>query len=144
MEITTAHLVVLAAIALALLLGWLLLPTRQVRHKLTRAGLRKRATSISGSLADFCNQREASESPPLITVGGNEILDPDTETKTEDLETSSLYRTYYLSEVSDLRAQFARRGIHEKALDESYESPESVAEIRTVSTGLLVMADRLR
>lgn len=143
MEITTAHLA-LAAIALALLLGWLLLPSRQVRHKLTRAGLRKRATSISGSLADFCNQREASESPPLITVGGNEIHDPDTETKTEDLESSALYSSYYLSEVADLREQFARRGIHEKALDRVYVSPEGVAEIRTVSTGLLVMADRLR
>lgn len=144
MEITAANLA-LTAIALGLLLGWLLLrPSKRVRHKLTRAGLRKRATSISGSLADFCNQRESRERPPLIAVGDNEIPDPDTETKTEDLETSSLYRTYYLSEVSDLRAQFARRGIHEKALDESYESPESVAEIRTVSTGLLVMADKLR
>lgn len=143
MEITTAHLA-LAAIALALLLVWFLLPSRQVRHKLTRAGLKKRAASISGSLADFCNQREASERPPLITVGGNEIHDPDTETKTEDPETSALYRTHYLPEVADLREQFARRGMHEKALDESYESPESVSQIRTVSTGLLVMAGRLR
>ncbi len=144
MEITAANLA-LPAIALGLLLGWLLLrPSKRVRHKLTKPGLRKRAASISGSLADFCNQREAREHPPLIAVGGNDIPDPDTKPETEDLEASALYRTYYLSEVADLREQFSRRGIHEKTLDEVYESPESVAEIRTVSTGLLVMAGRIR
>lgn len=144
MEITAANLA-LPAIALGLLLVWLLLrPSKRVRHKLTRAGLRKRATSISGSLADFCNQRESRERPPLIAVGDNEIPDPDTGEKAEDLETAVLYRAHYLSEVTDLREQFSQRGIHEKALDEVYESPESVSEIRTISTGLLVMADRLR
>ena len=143
MEITTIHLA-FQALALALLLGWFLLPSRRVRHKLTRAGLRKRAASLSGSLSDFCNQREASKRPPLIIVGGNEIPDPDAGAESEDLEASALYRAYYLSEVMDLREQFALRGMSEKALDECYESPENVAEIRTASTALLVMADRLR
>lgn len=92
MGITAVNLA-LPAIALGLLLSWLLLrSSKRVRHRLTRSGLRKRATFISGSLADFCSQREARERPPLIAVGDNEFPDPDTEQRAEDLEAAALYR----------------------------------------------------
>lgn len=143
MEITSTYLA-LPAIALGLAsLAWLVLrSSRRVRHKMTRPGLRKRATAASSSLAAFCNQREASANPRLIAVGGHEIPDPDAEA--EDPKALGLYREYHLPEVADLRDQFAERGIREKALDRLYEHPEGVAEIRTVSTGLVVMAARLR
>lgn len=140
---TTIAYIALPVATLGLVLAWLLLHrSRRVRHKMTRAGLEKRATAVSNSLAAFCNEREASELPSLVASGGPEPPDPNE--RPEDLEAQALYQVYYLPEVADLREQFARRRIREKALDRVYEAPENVAEIRTISTALLVMACRLR
>lgn len=142
MEITIAY-IALPVVILSLVLVWLLLRrSRRVRHKMTLAGLEQRATEVSNSLVAFCNERESSQFPSLVASGGPEPPDPNE--RPEDLEAQALYQVYYLPEVEDLREQFARRRIRERALDRLYEAPESVAEIRTVSTALLVMASRLR
>lgn len=142
MEITLAYIALPVAI-LGLVLAWLLLRrSRRVRHKMTRAGLEQRAMAVSNSLTALCNEREASQFPSLVASGAPEPPDPNE--RPEDLEAQTLYRVHYLPEVEDLREQFAQRRIREKALDHVYEAPENVAEIRTVSTALLVMASRLR
>ena len=109
---------------------------------MTRPGLEKRATAVSESLTALCNEREANTVSDLVAVGGLEIHDSDE--SEEDPEVQALYQEHYLYEVADLREQFARRRLRERALDRVYEDPRSLAEIRTVSTGLLVMAHRLR
>lgn len=139
MEITIAY-IALPLVTLGLML--LLRRSRRVRHKMTRAGLEKRATAVSDSLTVFCNEHEASQLPSLVASGGPEPPDPNE--RPEDLEAQALYKVYYLPEVADLREQCARRRVREKALERVYEAPESVAEIRTISTALLVMAGRLR
>lgn len=142
MEITIAY-IALPVVILSLVLAWILLKrSRRVRHKMTWAGLEKRATAVSDSLAAFCNEHEESQIPSLVASGGPEPPAPNE--RPEDLEAQALYRVYYLPEVEDLREQFAQRRIREKALDRVYEAPENVAEIRTISTALLVMASRLR
>jgi hypothetical protein len=142
MEITIAY-IALPVVILSLVLAWILLKrSRRVRHKMTRAGLEKRATAVSDSLAAFCKEHEESQIPSLVASGGPEPPDPNE--RPEDLEAQALYRVYYLPEVEDLREQFARRRIREKALDRVYEAPENVTEVRTISTALVVMASRLR
>ena len=50
----------------------------------------------------------------------------------------------YLEEISELREQFAGRGIRSWPLNHYYASPQNEADLRTISTALLEMAGRLR
>jgi len=133
-----------AAVGLALAAALLLrLRGRGRRHKTTRAGLRQRALEESEALMALICEREAAR-PAASDAAG---LDPDEALRraTEhDEELRLIYRSGHLPRIADLREQFAGRGVREEALDGAYESVSSKAEARTVSTALLVMADRLR
>jgi hypothetical protein len=142
MDTTTLYYLGLPLLAGALILLWALLRRPKRRHAMTTPGLEERAIALSRSLSAFCNEREAHRVSDLVAVGGHEFHDSDD--SEEDPEAQLLYQTHYLSQVAELREQFAERRIHERALDRVYESPESLAEIRTISTALMVMADRLR
>lgn len=143
MDTTTLYYLGLPLLAAALLtLLWTLLRRPKRRHAMTTPGLEERAVALSRSLSTFCNEREASRASDLVSVGGHEFHDSDD--SEEGPEAQILYQTHYLPQVAELREQFAERRIRERALDRVYEAPESLAEIRTVSTGLLVMANRLR
>lgn len=124
-------------LAAALLLG---LRGRRRRHKTTRAGLRKRAVQESEALIDLVREREAGR--PAVA---DEYYEKAHERAAmHDEELRLIYRRYYLPRIEDLREQFAERGIRDEALDGVYGTVRSEAELRTVSTALLVMADRLR
>jgi hypothetical protein len=109
---------------------------------MTTPGLEKRAIALSRSISAFCNEREANTVSDLVAVGGHEFHDSDE--SQENPEAQILYWTHYLPQVEELREQFAERKIREQTLDRIYQAPRSLSEIRTVSTGLLVMANRLR
>lgn len=142
MDTTTLYYLGLPLLAGALILFWALQRRPKMRHTMTAPGLKERAIALSRSLSAFCNEREADRVYDLVAVGGHEFHDSDD--SEEDPEAQILYQTHYLPHVEELREQFAERKIRERALDRVYESPESLAEIRTVSTALLVMANRLR
>lgn len=131
----------LAAVCI-LLTVTLLRRSRRREHKMTTPGLEKRAIALSRSLSTFCNEREANTVSDLVTASGHEVHDSDE--SEEDPEAQILYWTHYLPRVQELREHFAERKIREQALDRIYEAPRSLSEIRTVSTGLMVMANRLR
>ena len=130
-----------AAVGLALAAALLLrLRGRGRRHKTTRAGLRQRALEESEALLALIREREAAR--PAVA---DEYYEKAHERAIEhDEELRLIYRREYLPRIADLREQFAGRGVREEALDGAYESVRSEAEARTVSTALLVMADRLR
>ncbi|CAN5789604.1 hypothetical protein BH20ACT11_BH20ACT11_15260 [soil metagenome] len=143
MDTTTIYYIASAALAVCLVLSLTLLRrSRRQGHKMTTPGLEKRAIALSRSLSAFCNEREANTVSDLVAVGGHEFHDSDE--SEENPEAQILYWTHYLPQVEELREQFAERKIREQALDRIYEAPRSLSEIRTVSTGLLVMANRLR
>jgi hypothetical protein len=136
------NVILLAAAAVGLALAAaLLLRLRGRRHyKTTKAGLRNRALEESEALLALIRERQASR--PAVA---DEYYEKAHELANEhDEELRLIYRREYLPRIADLRDQLAERGIREEALDGAYESVSSEAEARTVSTALLVMADRLR
>ena len=133
-----------AAVGLALAAALLLrLRGRRRHHKMTKAGLRQRALEESEALMALIREREAAKpaDPDAAGPDPDEALRRATE---HDEELRRTYRSGHLARIADLREQFAGRGVREEALDGAYESVSSEAEARTVSTALLVMADRLR
>ena len=145
MEASLALLAVAGAVAVVLAAALLYrLRGRRRRHKMTVAGLRQRALEESEALMALIREREAARGPAGADSAG---VDPDEALRranAHDEELRLAYRGVHLPRVADLREQFAERGIRDEALDEVYGSVRSEAEARTVSTALLVMADRLR
>lgn len=115
---------------------------KRSRHKMTRAGLRKRAFEESEALINFINDREASRPANDSIVSDHEYLHRRVTLHDED--TQILYTRDHLPEIADLREQFAKRGIHSDILDRLYESVQTEGDLRTVSTALVEMAKTLR
>lgn len=111
------------------------------RHKMTRPGLRNLARSRSGELADFVDRREACRPEGDAVIRDHEYAHR--RVTLHDVETQGIYAVAYADELSDLRDQFARRGIRSPELNRHLASPQNGADLRTVSTALLEMAARL-
>lgn len=116
-------------------------PFGRRRHKMTRPGLRNLARARSGALADLVRRREACRPRNDAIIKDHEY--PHRRVTLHDLETRKIYLANYQAEVSDLREQFAARGIRSQPLDRYVASPENGADLRTISTALLEMASRL-
>lgn len=114
---------------------------RRGRHKMTRAGLKRRAFRESEALVDFVNERETSR--PIDDAVIKDHQHPHRRVTLHDEETHQIYARDYLPEIAELREQFARRGIRNDALDRVYEDAENEGDLRTVSTALVEMAKRL-
>lgn len=112
------------------------------RHKMTRAGLRKRALEASEALVEFIEEREAGRPADDTVVRDHEY--PHRRVTLHDEETQRIYAREYLPEIADLREQFARRGIRNDALDRVYEDALNEGDLRTVSTALGEMTRKLR
>lgn len=112
------------------------------RHKMTRAGLRKRALERSEALVGFIDEREATRPANDTVLRDHEH--PHRRVTLHDEETQRIYTRDYLPEIADLREQFARRGIRNNALDRIYENPQNEGDLRTVSTALGEMVKKLR
>lgn len=112
------------------------------RHKMTRAGLRKRALEHSEALVEFIDEREAARPGKDSVVRDHEY--PHRRVTLHDEETQRIYARDYLPEIADLREQFARRGIRNDVLDRVYEDTLNEGDLRTVSTALGEMAKELR
>ena len=133
---------VLAAM-LVLCLAALLVPLLgRERHKMTRAGLRKRAIEASEALVESIEEREAGRPAYDTVVTDHEY--PHRRVTLYDEESQRIYARDHLPEIADLREQFARRGIRSDALDRLYEDALSEGDLRTVSTALGEMAKELR
>ena len=130
-----------AVIGLVLIILPLMLLKRS-RHKMTRAGLRKRAFEESEALRNLINDREASRPGNDSIVSDHEYLHR--RVTLHDEETQILYTRDHLPEIADLREQFAKRGIHSDILDRLYESVQTEGDLRTVSTALVELAKTLR
>jgi hypothetical protein len=119
-----------------------LLLLKRSRHKMTRAGLRKRAFKESEALINFINDREASRPANDSIVSDHEY--PHRRVTLHDEETQVLYARDYLPEIANLREQFAKRGIRNDVLDRVCEGAQNEGDLRTVSTALVEMSKRLR
>jgi hypothetical protein len=142
MEPAVAHpvfggVVLLVVVLAALMVRYL---KRGRKCSLSTPYLRERAEAVSNTLADLANGREAA------SAGGREHLRARFNGRADAYGAGwrNAYDTHYLPEVKVLREEFAKRGVREKTLDEAYGKPKDVADVRTVSTALLVMAQRLR
>ncbi len=133
--ILTAIVGLCAAVLLLPLLG-------RGRHKMTRAGLRKRALESSEALVRFIHEREAGRPANDTVVRDHEY--PHRRVTLHDEETQRIYARDYLPEIADLREQFAKRGIRNDALDRVYEDALNEGDLRTVYTALGEMARKLR
>lgn len=117
------------------------------KPRLTRPGLVEHAKAMSSALADFANKRETRRpSREAVLAGGGEHHrdHPDRYIDLYDVGTRAIYDRDYLPEIEVLREEFALRGVREKALDKVYGSPGKIADVRTISTALLVMTQKLR
>ncbi len=141
MESSLILIILVAIVGLSLTVLLLRLRGR-ARHKMTKAGLRKRALEQSEALVHFINEREGSRSANDTVVRDHEY--PHRRVTLHDEETQRIYVRDYLPEITDLRQQFARRGIRNDALDRVYEGAQNEGELRTVSTALGEMANKLR
>lgn len=112
------------------------------RHKMTRAGLRKRALERSEALVGFIDEREATRPANDTVLRDHEH--PHRRVTLHDEETQRIYTRDYLPEIADLREQFVKRGIRNDALDRIYENPHNEGDLRTVSTALGEMVKKLR
>lgn len=117
-------------------------PFGRRRHKMTRAGLRNLARDESEALIGLLQEREASRPHDDFVIKDHEY--PHRRVTLHDEETQRIYAEDYLEEISELREQFAGRGIRSWPLNAYYASPQNEADLRTISTALLEMADRLR
>lgn len=120
---------------------------RGTKPRLTMPGLKEQAKDMSISVIEFANKREAKRpSTEVVLAGGGEHRrdHPDRYVDLFDAGTQAIYERDYLPEIQLLREEFAMRGVREKALEKVYENPERIADLRTISTALLVMAQRLR
>lgn len=108
---------------------------------MTRAGLRNLARERSEALSELVSRREALRPPDDIVLKDHEY--PHRRVTLHDLETQRIYAEAHAAALSDLREQFAERGIRSRPLDRHLESPENGADLRTISTALLEMAARL-
>ena len=137
MEPTAAYLlfgVVLVVVLSALMVRYI---KRDRKRKLTTPALVKRARALSNALADFANGHE-------VAPAGRQGRPDGRPASYFDAESRRAYVRDYLPEIEVLREEFAKRGVREKTLDKAYEKPSDTADARTVSTALLVMAQRLR
>jgi hypothetical protein len=108
---------------------------------MTRPGLRNLARARSEALVELVEQREASRPPNDGVIRNHEY--PHRRVTLHDVETQRIYTGEHAAGVSDLREQFARRGIRNGQLDRYLRSPENGADLRTIATALLEMAARL-
>jgi hypothetical protein len=108
---------------------------------MTKAGLRNLARDRSGSLADLVDRRAACRPRNDAVIRAHEY--DHRRVTLHDIETREIYLNDYLAGISDLREQFARRGIRCRELDRHLASPENEADLRTISTALLEMVSRL-
>ena len=141
MELSLAFSILAAALVLCLAVLLMTLLGRE-RHKMTRAGLRKRALEASEALVESINEREADRPAHDTVVTDHEY--PHRRVTLYDEETQRIYTQDHLPEIADLREQFARRGIRSDALDRVYEDALNEGDLRTVSTALGEMAKQLR
>ncbi len=142
MEPTLVLLAISGLIIGLILTVFLLRVLRSGHHKMTRAGLRKRAFAESEALINFINDREARRPANDSIVSDHKY--PHRRVTLHDEETQVLYARDHLPEVADLREQFAMRGIRNDVLERVYESPQNEGDLRTVSTALVEMSKRLR
>lgn len=112
-----------------------------VRHRMTRPELRNRALQESRSLFQLVEEREAARPEHDSIIKDHEY--PHRRVTIHDEETQGIYSEEYLPRVAELRELFAKRQVRSRALDDLYESVENDADIRTVSTALAEMAERL-
>jgi hypothetical protein len=108
---------------------------------MTRAGLRNLARARSGALADLVERRAACRPRNDIIIRDHEYAHR--RVTLHDLTTRRIYLADHLPGISDLREQFASRGIRSRELGRYLTSPENEADLRTISTALLEMASRL-
>ena len=119
-----------------------LLLLKRSRHKMSRAGLRKRAFEESEALINFINEREANRPANDTIVSDHEHLHR--RVTLHDEETQVLYARDYLPEIANIREQFAKRGIRSDVLDRVCKDAQNEGDLRTVSTALVEMSKRLR
>ncbi|QYJ15348.1 hypothetical protein Rxycam_01168 [Rubrobacter xylanophilus DSM 9941] len=132
----------LVAVGAAFVVAWVLLGRRKVRHRMTRAGLRRRAFVEAARLFELVEEREASRPARDAVVVEHEIQHR--RVTLHDEGTQRIYAAEHLAEVEELREQFARRGIRSGELERYYREPANSAGLRTVATALEEMAQRLR
>jgi len=116
-------------------------PFGRRRHRMTRPGLRNLTRARSEALAEFVEKRAESRPRNDLVLRDHEYAHR--RVTLHDLETCRVYLADHLPGISDLREQFASRGIRSRELDRYFASPENEADLRTVSTALLEMASRL-
>ncbi|BBL79617.1 hypothetical protein RxyAA322_14710 [Rubrobacter xylanophilus] len=132
----------LVAVVAAVVVAGVLLRRRKVRHRMTRAGLRRRALREAARLFELVEEREANRPVGDAVVVEHEI--PHRRVTLHDEGTQRIYVAEHLAEVEELREQFARRGIRSGELERHYREPANSAGLRTVATALEEMAQRLR
>lgn len=111
------------------------------RHRLTRPELKNRALEESRSLFQLVEEREAARPEHDPIIKDHEY--PHRRVTLYDEETQGIYLEEHLPQVADLRELFAKRQVRNRTLDDLYESVENDADIRTVSTALEEMAERV-
>ena len=102
--------------------------------------LADRAQKAGSALLDFAEERAQ-----LSQRQTNESFEEyEQRISAESAETQSLYTKRYLPEVTQLRKEFARRGVKREVVDEFYQSPGSVIAIREIGNTLFDMGVDLR
>ena len=141
MEILSVAILAAAVVAVAVIFGIAIRRFRGTRHRLTRPELRNRALRESHNLFLLVEEREAArpENDPII----KDHEYPHRRVTLHDEETQEIYFKEHLPRVAYLREQLAKRRVRNRTLDDLYESVENGADIRTISTALAEMAERL-
>ncbi len=141
MELLSVAIVAVVAVAVVVFGVAVVRRFRGARHRLTRPELRNRALRESHSLFLLVEEREAARPEDDPVIKDHDY--PHRRVTLHDEETQRIYFEEYLPRVADLREQFAERRVRNRTLDDLYESVENDADIRTVSTALAEMAERL-
>lgn len=136
--------IAVAIILIALMVYYI---RRGKSHRMTKPGLVEHAEYISHALSNFVVEYEAGRRTGEAVLAGDGERPrerPDLYAVPYNEGALVIYRKDYLPEIKILREEFAGRRVHEKTLDRVYGDPDSVEDVRTVSTALLVMAQKLR
>lgn len=103
--------------------------------------MRNLALAESEALIALVERRELGRPPNDSVIEDHKY--PHRRVTLYDEQTQRIYARDYLPRIADLREQFTKRGVRSRALDTFYESPQNGADLRTVSTALVEMTQRL-
>ena len=111
---------------------------------LPEKSLKRRASELSAQIFSFLTDRKVNE-PSAIGARTRDTMMEEFAAETKYLnQTLELYQQTFSATVIAIHDEFARQGIRDQQLDDSYDHPVNVQGAESVAARIGALAERLR